>query len=145
MKCKPSRSRDSKACLQDVGLGVQPRALPACSALLDPPCSRTKETQPCLEETGRELDFSLLFLSKNLIWNPEISPPARSFRICSAFPSAVRRLQLVGANCLDFLPVILPCTCRRLLPQPSSVLLAKFWFLIVLSVSIEIECSVLCE
>ncbi|GKV15511.1 hypothetical protein SLEP1_g26298 [Rubroshorea leprosula] len=37
-----------------------------------------------LEETGRELDFSLLFLSKNLTWNPEIFPLCWKFQICLA-------------------------------------------------------------
>ncbi|GKV02242.1 hypothetical protein SLEP1_g14699 [Rubroshorea leprosula] len=31
------------------------------------------------------------------------------------------------------------------LPPTAPVLAGKFWFLIVLSVSIEIECSVLCK
>ncbi|GKV52212.1 hypothetical protein SLEP1_g58801 [Rubroshorea leprosula] len=48
-----------------------------------------------LEETGRELDFSLLFLSKNLIWNPEILPPAGKSRICSVFPPLS-----AGCSCL---------------------------------------------
>ncbi|GKV47160.1 hypothetical protein SLEP1_g54080 [Rubroshorea leprosula] len=64
-----------------------------------PPERKKGETQPCLEETGRELDFSLLFLSKNLIWNPKISPPAGSFRICSV---RLLLLPIVGANSLNF-------------------------------------------
>ncbi|GKV14777.1 hypothetical protein SLEP1_g25597 [Rubroshorea leprosula] len=39
-----------------------------------------------------------------------------------------------------------PAACRRLLlPLLAPVLAGKFWFPIVLSVSIEIECSVLCK
>ncbi|GKV53918.1 hypothetical protein SLEP1_g60430, partial [Rubroshorea leprosula] len=42
----------------------------------------------------------------------------------------------VGANCFDFPSVSFPATCRRLLLPPAApVLLAGFWFPIVLSVS----------
>ncbi|GKV17624.1 hypothetical protein SLEP1_g28102 [Rubroshorea leprosula] len=48
-----------------------------------------------LEKLVRKLDFSLLFLSKNLIWNPEISPPLleKPDLPCSAL--SFRRLLLI--------------------------------------------------
>ncbi|GKU88962.1 hypothetical protein SLEP1_g3167 [Rubroshorea leprosula] len=51
------------------------------------------------EKLVRKLGISPPFLSKNLIWNPEIFPPAgnsRSALLCS--PAAL----VVGANCLGF-------------------------------------------
>ncbi|GKV18392.1 hypothetical protein SLEP1_g28787 [Rubroshorea leprosula] len=91
-----------------------------------------------LEEIGRELDFSLLFLSKNLIWNPEISPPAGSFRICAVLPPLSAGCScLWGVICSGFGSVSFsPALAAGLLPNlhPGSAA-CKFWFPIVLSVS----------
>ncbi|GKV38591.1 hypothetical protein SLEP1_g46481 [Rubroshorea leprosula] len=42
-------------------------------------------------------------------------------------------------------PLNFPCTAAGFLTSQAPVLLAKFWFLIILSVSTEIEPSILCE
>ncbi|GKU89627.1 hypothetical protein SLEP1_g3741 [Rubroshorea leprosula] len=64
---------------------------------------KKKETQPCLEETGRELGVGLLFLSKNLIWNPEIFPPCWKSRICFAPPFLTAGCPCCGCKFWAFL------------------------------------------
>ncbi|GKV48957.1 hypothetical protein SLEP1_g55731 [Rubroshorea leprosula] len=58
---------------------------------------RKKKGNPALalRKTGKQPDFILLFWSKNLIWNPEISPPAgksESALLCSVLPPAAPAL-----------------------------------------------------
>ncbi|GKV25991.1 hypothetical protein SLEP1_g35358 [Rubroshorea leprosula] len=70
---------------------------------LQPEKKKKRGNPASLEETGRKLGFWPSFLALEPDWNPEILPPAGSFRICSALPSAVRRLLLfVGVICSDF-------------------------------------------
>ncbi|GKV45087.1 hypothetical protein SLEP1_g52210 [Rubroshorea leprosula] len=78
--------------------------IPACSALPDPPCSRTKRTQPptalLLRKPVRKLGFWPSFLALEHKLNPEILPPpaAKSGSALLCPPAAL----VVGANCLGF-------------------------------------------
>ncbi|GKV11504.1 hypothetical protein SLEP1_g22760 [Rubroshorea leprosula] len=54
-------------------------------------------------ETGRKLGFWPSFLALEPDWNPEILPPAESFRICLALLLTVRLLLLFGCDLFGFL------------------------------------------
>ncbi|GKV35893.1 hypothetical protein SLEP1_g44097 [Rubroshorea leprosula] len=103
-----------------------------------PERKKKKETQPCLEETGRELNFSLLFLSKNLIWNPEISPLQEASGSALLFPLLSVGFSLWVRNSGPFgfpvsreLSSSMPPAFRQ---SAAPVLAGELWFLIVLSV-----------
>ncbi|GKV17132.1 hypothetical protein SLEP1_g27674 [Rubroshorea leprosula] len=107
---------------------------------LQPERKKRKGTQPCLGKPVRKLDFSLLLLSENLIWNPEILPPCWKIRICLALlcPSAGCSC-FVGVICSGFGSVSFsPALAAGFSPNQAR-------FCLLISVSIEIECSVLCE
>ncbi|GKV21413.1 hypothetical protein SLEP1_g31396 [Rubroshorea leprosula] len=62
---------------------------------LQPPKSPLQAAGTSFEKLVRKLGISPSFLSKNLIWNPEIFPPARksgSALLCSVFPPAAPAL-----------------------------------------------------
>ncbi|GKV01854.1 hypothetical protein SLEP1_g14370 [Rubroshorea leprosula] len=70
---------------------------------------------------------SFLVLEPDL--EPRNLPPARSFRICSALPSAVRRLLLfVGVICSDFgtRELLLQIAAGFSSPPTAPVLAGKF-------------------
>ncbi|GKV36707.1 hypothetical protein SLEP1_g44807 [Rubroshorea leprosula] len=113
------------------------------SALLPAAARKKKKKKPSqpLRKPVRKLDFSFFSCSKTQI-EPRNSPPCRKLPdlLCSSLccpPAAL----VVGANFGHFWNF--PSISADLLPQlVAPALLAGFWFLIVLSVSTEIECSV---
>ncbi|GKV02741.1 hypothetical protein SLEP1_g15137 [Rubroshorea leprosula] len=89
---------------------------------------KKKGTQPCLEETGRELDFILLFLLKNKIGALKSSPPCRKAS-GSALLCSVRLLLVIGwVRILGIFrfPEIPPAIPAGSSPICTAVLLAGF-------------------
>ncbi|GKV08481.1 hypothetical protein SLEP1_g20101 [Rubroshorea leprosula] len=122
-----------------------------------PPCTRKKKKEgtkqaagPSLEETDEKAWISPPFL----VLEPRSLPPLLENRICYALLLTAGCSCLWRANCLGFgFPLEFPLQMPPALPPNCSpVVLGKLWFPIVLSVSTEIEfsilwseCSVLCK
>ncbi|GKV48603.1 hypothetical protein SLEP1_g55400 [Rubroshorea leprosula] len=85
---------------QDSHLNFNPILLSSHFFPLQPPKKKKEKKKPshALRKLVIKLDFSLLFLSKNLIWNPEISPLQEAFGSALLFCPCPPAALVVGAN-----------------------------------------------